>query len=343
MSLFNYDRYIKEALTPEEIEEKKKMALASHMRMYISKDLANILKRMDNPVAYELLTLSRKNIRFDISFMDIDKKKPGMVTYISTMKVKKMEEKGLDVKNARNNYSSDLWVSSQRVQPTKIGKVVTKIFKGKFKPTDFEQFSNEFKSKADEQDDKMRIVYGDEIKKWYLESNYAKMSGPLGGSCMRSASRNPYMSIYAENQPEDGNYSSVGMLILLDDNNKLLGRAIVWFNSIKPEPGRTFMDRIYTTKDSDIITFKDYAIKHDWLYKKVQSYSDNAYVDPRDKSNHNLSISFRLKINKKYKYYPYMDTLKYYTPETGRISSVRPKTNKYRTHTLQSTGGGTSD
>ena len=60
MNLFDYNKYIKEALTPEEIEEKKKMALASHMRMYISKDMSNILKRMESPVAYDLLTLSRK-------------------------------------------------------------------------------------------------------------------------------------------------------------------------------------------------------------------------------------------------------------------------------------------
>jgi len=343
MGLLDYNKYINSneaALTPEQIAERKKQALASHMRMYISKKLSIIFKKMESPIAKELLGLSRKNIRFDISFMD-KSGEDGMVTFINTIKVKKLEQGGLNISTARNNYKSELWKSAQRVQPTRIGKVVGKIFKGKFSTAQIEQFGNEFKAKSiTVEDDKLRIVYGKEINKWYLESNYAQMKSSLGNSCMKQSNRNTYMNFYSDNKPGDKNYSHVGMLILLNDNNKLMGRAIVWFNSIKPEPGRTFMDRIYTSNDSDQITFMDYAKKNDWLYKKQQSYDNTDYIDPRDGRSHKMAISFRLKEDKFYDNYPYCDTLNVYTPKTGRIGNTKGKNKKYDQYSLRSTGGG---
>jgi len=340
MSLSSYERYIKEALTPEEIEAKKKAALASHMKMYLSKDLTEILKRMSSPIANDLLTLSRRNILFDISFMDVVE--GGMVTYISTMKVKKMEENGLDIKKARTNYNSELWKSSQRVQPTRINKVIGKIFRGRYSQAEIEKFGNEFKAKEKSQDDKMKVIYGNEIKKYYHQNMYSSLErGTLASSCMRYAEKQSYFGLYVENAPSDNlkEYQShVGMLVLLDDDKRLLGRALVWFNSIRPEPGRTFMDRIYTTNDSDIITFTDYAKRNGWLYKSQQTYNNPTYIDPRDNSKHNLTLSFRLK-PKEFPKYPFMDTLLYYTPDTGRISTVPPKTKKYTYYKIQSVDG----
>lgn len=349
MSLINYDSYkkINEELTPEEIEERKRAALATHMKMYISKDLADILKTMENPIAKDLLTLSRRDIRFDITYMDISNE-PGKVTYLQTIKIKKMKDDGLDLSKARRNYNSEVWTSPQRVQPAKIGKVMTKIFmdgifKGKYSKVDIEKFGNEYKAKCEDSDDKMKVVYGRDINKWYLEENYGEGGGNLSTSCMRYRNRNSLMDLYSFNKPvnNEGDVSKfkplenqksqppyisyVGMLILLDDNDKLLGRSIVWFNSIKPDkPSRTFMDRIYTLHDHDIDKFKDYAKKRGWLYKKKQTYGDPTYIDPKDNSTHTMTLSFRI-INKEYNKYPYMDTLKYYTPSTGRISSAPPK------------------
>jgi len=339
MGLLDYNKYINEALSPEEIRARKQAALASHMKMYLSKDLAEVLKKMESPIAKELLGLSRKSVKFDISFMD-KSKEDGMVTFINTMKVKIMEEGGLNVKSARNNYNSELWKSSKRTQPTRINKVLGKIFAGKYNLADLEKFGNEYKAKLEDKFDKMKVVYGKEINKWYLESNYAELKSTLGGSCMRQANRNKYMNFYSDNSIKGKSYSHIGMLILLDNNNKLMGRAIVWFNSIKPEPGRTFMDRIYTSHDVNQITFIDYAKKHDWLYKKQQTYSNDQYIDPRDNRTHKMAISFRLKENQKYDYYPYTDTLKYYTPETGRVSCKKGKNRKYKSIQITDTGGG---
>jgi len=334
MSLHNYQKYIKEALSPEEIEERKKMALASHMKLYVSKKLADILKRMESPIANDLLTLARRNIKFDISFMDVSG--GGMVTFIRTSKVVKMEKSGLNIKTARNNYNSELWTSKQRVQPTRIGKIVTKIFKGKYSTSQFEQFGNEFKSKENNQDDKMKVVYGEDIRKYYHENMYnSDGGGTLSTSCMRHPSNQSFFDLYCSNIPKDAPFSYVGLLILLDDDDKLIGRAIVWFNSVRPEPGLTFMDRIYYTRDSDQTTFIDYAKKHGWLYKKQQTYNNADYIDSRDNSKHSLTITFRMRNNPHQKY-PFMDTLIFYTPETGRISSkATAKQKKYKTFKIQ--------
>ena len=205
MNLFNYGNYIiNEALSSEEIEERKRLVLASHMRMYLSKGIADILKQMESPIANDLLTLSRKNLRFDISFMDKTDDKNGMVTYIQTSKVKKMEDGGLDVARARNDYGSTIWKSNLRVQPARIGKIVGKIFKDKYNKAKIEEFVNEFKSKetVDEKFKNMKVVYGDDIKKYYNGKNTENPKSTLGGSCMRHEENQGYFDIYTKNIPQ---------------------------------------------------------------------------------------------------------------------------------------------
>jgi len=343
MNLYkNYMEYIKEELTPEEIEERRKNALeaklASNMKMYLSKRLMDHLRKMESPIAKELLNLSRKKIRFDFSFMDLTSKS-GQISYMKTAKVKKLEENGLNIEKARNDYNSELWTSSQRIV-ARVNRTVQKIFKNKFTTADYEKFGNEFIALIEKDNARLRVVYGKEINKWYLEKYYKELKSSLGGSCMRQSSRNSYLDFYAYNTPDKGNYSYVGLLILLDDNDKLLGRAIIWFNSIKPEPGRIFMDRVYTTKDSDIDIFKNYAKKNGWLYKEYQSYDKPAYIDPHDGRRHTMTLSFRLEENKKYDSYPFLDTVMYYTPKTGRISNTTGINKKFEIYKCRSTGGG---
>jgi hypothetical protein len=339
----NFKNKINEELTPEEIEEKKQAVLSTYMRMFLSKRLSDILRLMDSPVAKELLYLSRKNVVFDISFMDVVDKNPGMVTVFQTVRLKRLIDEGIDIKKDRNNYKSSLWNSTLRTQPTKINKIITKLFKGKYTTHDIEIFGNEFKSKSEDQLSNMRIVYGEDIRKWYRAKMYV-LKSTLGSSCMRYDESQSYLDIYCKNAPDNGEESHVGMLILTE-NGKLIGRSIIWFNSVRikningkmiKEPGRVFMDRIYTAYDYVTDVFKDYAKKHNWLYKLRQSYDNSTYIDPKDGSSHKLTLSFYVKPIE-YGKYPYMDTLQYYTPEVGRISS-KPGKNK-TCYKLQSTSG----
>ncbi len=318
MKLKDYNNYLNENMEVDEIEKRKAEALASHMRLYLSKEFATILKRIDDKdgIANDLLTLSKKPIQFDISFIDKSDKN-DTITFLQTNRAKRIEkEKNIDLSKSRNDYTSEIWTTPLR-QPTGIGRFVKKIFEDKYSAKQIEDFVNEYKAKYEEKNEKMKIVYGEDIRYWYDQSRYAPGGGPLNGSCMRHKEKSPFLEIYVDN-PE-----SIGMLILLDDNQKLLGRALVWFNLIK-EPKRTFMDRIYTANDHDVNTFKDYAKKNGWLYKNKQVFNDATYIDSRDDSKHTLTLSARLKA-KDYKYYPFLDTLSVFTPETGRISSNQGK------------------
>lgn len=89
-----------------------------------------------------------------------------------------------------------------------------------------------------------RVVEGPEIQKYYLENNYLPGNGGLNKSCMRNKRKNHFMKMYSDNP------NQVKMLILLNKQGKLLGRALVWKLDIPS--GKEFMDRIYTVKDSDV-------------------------------------------------------------------------------------------
>lgn len=296
--------------------------------MYLSVDLQYILNQMENPIAKDFLNLNKSNNKYDISYIDIhkDKNNIGKVTFLNSYKYKEI---------INNNYN--VWNNKKRSQPTKIGKIIKKIFNDKYNLKTIESFTNEFKSKTNKNDN-FRIVYGEEIAKWYLEENYSEIRGVLGNSCMKYKEKNHFMKLYSENGPDNEAHSHVGMLILTNDNNKLLGRSIIWFNSIKPI-GRTFMDRIYTINEWDSFLFMNYAIEKNWLFKYRQTFNDSEYIDPINiKKRINRTLSFRIK-PKKFSHYPYLDTLKYYTPKTGRISSSYNNNRHFNEEILQSQNG----
>ena len=161
---------------------------------------------------------------------------------------------------------------------------------------------------------RFREVKGEEIKKWYFEGNYEKVTGNLGGSCMRFEKCQDYFDIYTEN-PE-----RISMVILMsvEDPEKISGRALLWLD----DKGRKFMDRIYTIKNTDITLFKEYCYKNNYYHKNKQSYdSDYRLVYNRDELNGSENdIQVTLK-KKHYNYYPFMDTMKYYEPTLGIISN----------------------
>jgi hypothetical protein len=146
---------------------------------------------------------------------------------------------------------------------------------------------------------RFEIVKGEEIKKWYHESNYAGQGGQLNSSCMRFGRCQDFFKIYTEN-PE-----VCQLLILKDETGKKIeGRALLWTTV----DGKKFMDRIYTTKDSLVKLFAKWA-------------EDNSYIN-KGQETHNYrtplldTIIVQVK-PKLYPKYPYMDTLIDYVPDKG--------------------------
>lgn len=102
-----------------------------------------------------------------------------------------------------------------------------------------------------------KIVSGEEIRFWYNEDNYYPGSGSLNKSCMRN--RMDKLDVFC-NSPD-----KVRLLIMIDENNKLMGRALLWKVD---EPKCFYLDRIYTVFEEDEISFIKYAMDRNWRYFK---------------------------------------------------------------------------
>ena len=98
--------------------------------------------------------------------------------------------------------------------------------------------------------------------------NYFSSHGALGGSCMADEGKSTFR-VYTENQKK------VQLLILIDGDGKIHGRALVWKLKESPCEAKYFMDRVYTNRDSDVNRFKDFANNEGWFYKKKM----NSHVD----------------------------------------------------------------
>lgn len=135
----------------------------------------------------------------------------------------------------------------------------------------------------------LKLVSGDDIYTMYDCKNYAPNTpySQLHSSCMSFSHRNKYLEIYAKNP------NQVNLLVLMK-NDLVYGRAIVWVDDNKK-----FMDRIYCVNPADVIKFKNYAKENNFVNKPFDVTLDN---------------------KGDYEYYPYMDTLEYYYPDSGMLS-----------------------
>ena len=186
----------------------------------------------------------------------------------------------------------------------KIGRLVGKILtslKVEYTSENIEKFVNRYISAshiANNIFDKFSIVSGEDLRKAYLFSNYydstkARQS-QLWKSCMSYTYCQRYLDIYVKNPDR------VSLLIFKNDDDKILGRALLW----KLDDNTLYMDRIYTVSDSYNYTFEEWGTQNG--YELNRSYQDEftVTIEPND-----------------YEPYPYMDTLQYYNIESGILSS----------------------
>ena len=76
--------------------------------------------------------------------------------------------------------------------------------------------------------------------------------------------------------------------------------------------GRKIMDRVYVINSADENLFKEFAIEKGFLYKKYQTYNDNTLMSGQDELSKNESSSKIALDWNNMRYYPYMDSFKYY-------------------------------
>lgn len=235
-------------------------------------------------------------------------KEPGYVSYVPTDKLK--SSSGYD----DPKYGVNI----------KIGRFITKIIRKewyeRFQITshDVEMFVNIYKSYFSNDTSKFKVIQGEEIFKWYLDRNYhapdGKPCGTLWNSCMRYSDRNKFMDLYVQNPDK------IKMLISLESDGKLRSRALLWEECVS-EDGKVYkvMDRIYSIYDHDVTSFKTWAKDNGYIYKTDQSSKSEIYFQI-DNSNVVLYLKVTLS-NHKIRYYPYIDTFKFYNPESGILSN----------------------
>jgi hypothetical protein len=207
---------------------------------------------------------------------------------------------------------SGIWKTSRN--PIRIGRLVRPLLRSaNITVTDreVEEFTNQWKATYDFAADVLKqfdIVKGSTIAYWYDYEKYVDGGGTLNNSCMAEVDSD-YFEIYTSNK-------QVSLVILYDDNGqvqdgkytstKIKGRAILWEAEIDGQK-EMFMDRIYTTFDSDTDLFKQFAQKNGWFYKDSQSMTPREYItNGTSKSRPEIIVKVD---NADCEYYPYVDTM----------------------------------
>lgn len=259
-----------------------------------SDEFKAIVGDIDDPVAKKFYGLLFKDISTKYNAIDISNY-ADKVSFISDAQFDKKVDKIGKVFSDKNNL-------------IKIGRAVNSILKdNKIITTEkeIENFVNKFKAKWEILNNiKIDLVDREDIRNWYHENNYCKLTksvgsklgkGSLGKSCMRYHECQNYLDIYVENPNE------CEMIISVDSENKLRARALLW----KTNKGR-YLDRIYYTFDSD----KEVIL--DWVYKnfgKIDGHDTEGY-------GHIINLTGP---NNQYDEYPYMDTFEFYHPQSKRL------------------------
>lgn len=298
--------------------------------LYLAPPFVNALKLMKNNIAKEILKVQGVDTKSDITFVDVDMDKEGYLSFstmknalkLITSKYPNFGEGGLGDMSKNYNLAafraiydedkqeskSGLLTKSRNI--VKVGKFINTLLPGKYSAKDIEDFVNQFKAIAYDKGEVFKIVQGDLIPKWYSSTMYKEQKGTLGNSCMRYSS-DYIFEIYSSN-PE------VCRLLILVDNNQLIGRALVWkIDGIKN--CEYFMDRQYVIQDSYVEKFRNYAVEQGWAYKANNSHTSQASVIFKERK-FDANMTVQLKDNT-YDYYPYMDTFVLFNPITNILSN----------------------
>lgn len=275
-------------------------------------DVSKILDFFNNTEGYD--------VKPDVTYLNAEK--DGYVSYVTGRNAKKVVSTEYPAyatifdDNPSIGRAEVLWpnttlskVKSKNV--VRLGRLINQLFPGKFTDKQIEKFVNEYKSSVEMNEEKIKVVEGDDIKFWYNSKNYTVRSGTLGNSCMSSVNSS-FFEIYAQN-PE-----SCRMVIIIE-NNKLKARALVW--KVQDQEFEYFLDRQYSITDSDINKLRKFAEDQGWAYKTHNNHLSIKAVTYKGKSS-DIEMQIKLKQwNNSYDYqmYPYMDTFKIYDPNDGTL------------------------
>lgn len=272
-------------------------------QIILGKKLIKRLREMEHPFSKLLIdSHNNKEEIVDNSYINfiVDE---GMISFLPVNKEK-------DYTSGKEISEDDKWKKNR--QKISIGRLIRAILERKsvqFVDKDIEEFVNEYK--LIQYDFKFKLVKGADIGFWYNQNRYSdETNGSLNNSCMRGVNSS-YFKIYEDNE-------NVEMLCLIDKKDKLIARAIVWKNVKIEYNGKTyigtFLDRIYSCRDSFEIAIKNYCKNKCWWYKTLQGIGRTSISNGYDILS-NPTIIFKMGTNinwEKLRRYPYVDTMAFF-------------------------------
>jgi hypothetical protein len=276
--------------------------------LYISEELRDILKKIENQSKVASMLLRKRHKVEDMT--------DGYINFIGVSKSDKTKLSYLTEERMKNMEPSDYWTSSRRYQ-IKPGGLVGKVFKG-IHNSDVECFSNAFRAQLLMDKINFKVVEGEDIRKYYHYSTYNDESSSLGSSCMKYERCQKFLDIYVKNT------GLISMVLMLNEDNMLLGRALLWKND-----DFKVMDRIYTENDEMLVPhFKNWADKNGFMYKKNQNWhTTQVFINKGREEVHQISFN----VTGDYSYYPYFDTFKFYDEKSGTLSNFNIGNEKIKT------------
>ena len=257
------------------------------------RNIVSILLDMENKEdyldSYTLVDVTDKNDT--ISFIQVNRILRGedwsRDEHPTELKSNILDKENEYWKKARTDMGLGRWAN----------RIISEIYNKPISPSQISRLVDFYRSIFDEENvDLFEVISGEEIKKWYLEDNYARNIGQLGNSCMKHDYCQSYFDIYTQN-PE-----VCKLLLYYSDTTKtqILGRSLLW----ELKSGEKYQDRIYASFDSDMFKIENWAESRGYI--TYPSLNENEYVQVKAKD---------------YKEYPYMDTFLVYNIENGLLSN----------------------
>lgn len=296
-------------------------------KLYLTPELRIKLGRIGDGISKSLLDLEFKDSGEDITFLSLSGN-DRMLSFSRLDKVgddiPRINNKELDeftkaeldfLWSLNKRKTKDYWgIKKNKRINIKIGKIINKLFPGKFTDKQIEEFVNKFKGHRQHESTYFKIVSGEDIINFY---RCDVEGGELGKSCMQNEPES-YFEIYSKNP------GSCELLALLDKNDdELLGRALIWrideFLNYEDQVNTGeldfgfFMDRVYTTQDKYKETFYEYCRKKGWGKRGGTGIYDHNIVS----YNNRLYYDIEMKVQLDYipTKFPYMDTFKSLDPD----------------------------
>ncbi len=288
--------------------------------LFISDELRQVLEQIKSESVVADLLLKRRHNKEDlvedpVNFVSISSQDATRISYLTTERIGIIDE-------------SEYWTSSRRFH-MKPGGFISKVFNN-ISPKDIEIFSNLYRAEARKPKFEFRIVKGEDIRNYYHYSKHANDNGSLGVSCMRYDSCQKLFNMYVENTDK------ISLLVMFNEHEQVLGRALLWNFD-----GNKIMDRIYSVNDEQLqFYFKKWANENGYWFKAQQNWYNSIQFERLGEGK--KIFKFDIKLNdSEFRYYPYMDTFKFFNPDTGTFSNYRPEGRDH--YTLCSSDGSKYD